>query len=87
MLSVALLAAVVMTSCGKSACDCKTEAMDLMSNSANAIGDEAQIKEYDKLNSSNFLVLQYINKMKTFWSKSFFIKEFMCFKICRVGVQ
>jgi hypothetical protein len=47
MLSVALLAAVVMTSCGKTACDCRKEAMDLMSEAGNAIGDEAKTKEYE----------------------------------------
>ena len=45
MLSVALLAAVVMTSCGKTACDCKKEAMDLMGEAANAMGDMEKTKE------------------------------------------
>ena len=52
MLSVALLAAVVMTSCGKTACDCKKEAIDLMGEAANAMGDETKINELTAKNEA-----------------------------------
>jgi hypothetical protein len=48
ILSVALLAAVGMTSCGKkSACDCKKEVMDLMGETAKAMGDEGKMKDLE----------------------------------------
>ena len=46
ILSVALLAAVGMTSCGKkTACDCKKEAMGLMAEKDKAMGDEGKMKD------------------------------------------
>ena len=46
ILSVALLAAVGMTSCGKkSACDCLTEKKGLMAEKEKAMGDEGKMKD------------------------------------------
>jgi hypothetical protein len=48
ILSVALLAAVGMTSCGKkSACDCKKEVTDLMGETAKAMGDAGKLKDIE----------------------------------------
>lgn len=46
ILSVALLAAVVMTSCGKTACDCQKEGIELMGEASQAMGDEDKAKDY-----------------------------------------
>ena len=48
ILSVALLAAVGMTSCGKkSACDCKKEMTELMAEGMKAMGDEGKLKDLE----------------------------------------
>jgi hypothetical protein len=48
ILSVALLAAVGMTSCGKkTACDCKKEVPELMAEGMKAMGDEAKTKDLE----------------------------------------
>ena len=47
MLSVALLAAVVMTSCGKTACDCKNDKIKLGLELLSSIGDADKIKDVE----------------------------------------
>lgn len=46
ILSVALLAAVVMTSCGKTACSCKEEMMALNTEAMSNAGDLSKAAEY-----------------------------------------
>jgi hypothetical protein len=48
MLSVALLAAVVMTSCGKTACECLKEGMDLGIEAMSSATDTAKMKELEE---------------------------------------
>jgi hypothetical protein len=48
ILSVALLAAVGMTSCGKkTACDCKKESIELITEGLKAMGDEGKMKDLE----------------------------------------
>ena len=48
ILSVALLAAVGMTSCGKkTACDCKKEKMELVAESLKSMGDADKMKDLE----------------------------------------
>lgn len=48
ILSVALLAAVGMTSCGKkTACDCKKESLALLEEGMKAMGDEDKMKDLE----------------------------------------
>jgi hypothetical protein len=47
ILSVALLAAVGMTSCGKkTACDCKKEKMELVAEGLKSMGDADKMKDF-----------------------------------------
>lgn len=45
MLSVALLTAVVMTSCGKTACSCKEEMMAIATEAMSSSNDMDKLKE------------------------------------------
>ena len=45
MLSVALLTAVVLTSCGKTACECLKEGMDIGIEAMSSATDPAKMKE------------------------------------------
>jgi hypothetical protein len=45
ILSVALLAAVGMTSCGKTACDCQKEGLALADEGLKSMGDADKVKD------------------------------------------
>ena len=47
ILSVALLAAIGMTSCGKTACDCLKEKTELIAEGMKAMGDEGKLKDLE----------------------------------------